>query len=367
MKHLTVMLKPASSLCNLRCKYCFYMDITSLRRISSFGIMTECTLYSVIDHIFMDLNDGDHLTLSFQGGEPMLAGLFFYQNLTRYIFKKNRNIRIDYTLQTNGILLNDDWCIFLAKYNFLIGISLDILPESHNSVRVDALGQGTYDQVLHSISLLDKYHIEYNVLCTLTRQTAMYPAKVWAQIKHLNLTYVQFTPCIGDFNSPGTSTFSLTPEYFFHFYSNLFDLWYQDFAIGHYRSIKLFDDLLQLIAKRLVTSCGIGGYCQPQIVIEADGSAYPCDFYCLDQYRIGNLTSNSLRTIYENSSIASCKVRDPLPELCSSCQYRQFCGGGCKRMQNEIACKPGDSFCGYQAFLDHALRPLIKIAAGIPD
>lgn len=366
MKHLTIMLKPASSLCNLRCKYCFYADITSLREVSSFGVMKESAMTAVMDHIFIDLDDGDYLTLSFQGGEPMLAGLPFYRNLVQYIAGKKRNIHINYTLQTNGILLDDDWCKFLAKYGFLIGISLDILPESHDAVRVDTAGQGTYEQVLRSISLLKKYHIEHNVLCTLTRQTARHPAKVWAQIKKLDLSYIQFTPCLGDLNSPGSSAYALTPERFFHFYSDLFDLWYRDFATGNYRSIKLFDDLIQLLAKGLVTSCGISGYCQPQIVVEADGSAYPCDFYCLDQFRLGSLVSDSLRTIYEKSAVSPCKVRDLLPELCSACQYRKFCGGGCKRMQRETACMPGDTFCGYQAFLDHALRPLMQIAAGIP-
>ena len=326
MKHLTIMLKPASSLCNLRCKYCFYADITSLREVSSFGVMKESAMTAVMDHIFIDLDDGDYLTLSFQGGEPMLAGLPFYRNLVQYIAGKKRNIHINYTLQTNGILLDDDWCKFLAKYGFLIGISLDILPESHDAVRVDTAGQGTYEQVLRSISLLKKHHIEHNVLCTLTRQTARHPAKVWAQIKKLDLSYIQFTPCLGDLNSPGSSAYALTPERFFHFYSDLFDLWYRDFATGNYRSIKLFDDLLQLLAKGLVTSCGISGYCQPQIVVEADGSAYPCDFYCLDQFRLGSLVSDSLRTIYEKSAVSPCKVRDLLPELCSACQYRKFCG-----------------------------------------
>lgn len=118
MKHLTIMLKPASSLCNLRCKYCFYADITSLREVSSFGVMKESAITAVMDHIFIDLDDGDYLTLSFQGGEPMLAELPFYRNLVQYIAGKKRNIHINYTLQTNGILLDDDWCKFLAKYGF---------------------------------------------------------------------------------------------------------------------------------------------------------------------------------------------------------------------------------------------------------
>ena len=365
MKHLTIMLKPASSLCNLRCKYCFYADITSLRDVSSFGIMEDRTMRAVIDHIFMDLDDGDHLTLSFQGGEPMLVGLSFYRKLENYIAEKGRKIHVNYTIQTNGILLDDDWCSFFCKYDFLVGISFDILPESHDAARIDTAGHGTYEKVLHAVSLLKKYQIEHNILCTLTRQTAGHPSRVWTQIRRLDLDHVQFTPCLGDLNSPGTSVYALTPDRFFHFYSDLFDLWYRDLTAGNYRSIKLFDDLLQLLAKGLVTSCGIGGYCQPQIVVVADGSAYPCDFYCLDEFRLGSLTSDSLRTIYENSAASPCKSRDPLPELCSTCQYRKFCGGGCKRMQRETTCMPGDTICSYQAFLDHALCPLMQIAAGI--
>ena len=118
MKHLTIMLKPASSLCNLRCKYCFYADITSLREVSSFGVMKESAMTAVMDHIFIDLDDGDYLTLSFQGGEPMLAGLPFYRNLVQYIAGKKRNIHINYTLQTNGILLDDDCASFLPNTGF---------------------------------------------------------------------------------------------------------------------------------------------------------------------------------------------------------------------------------------------------------
>ena len=105
MKHLTIMLKPASSFCNLRCKYCFYADITSLREVSSFGVMKESAMTAVMDHIFIDLDDGDYLTLSFQGGEPMLAGLPFYRNLVQYIAGKKRNIHINYTLQTGASFL----------------------------------------------------------------------------------------------------------------------------------------------------------------------------------------------------------------------------------------------------------------------
>ena len=118
MKHLTIMLKPASSLCNLRCKYCFYADITSLREVSSFGVMKESAMTAVMDHIFIDLDDGDYLTLSFQGGEPMLAGLPFYRNLVQYIAGKKRNIHINYTFRPTEFFWMMTGASFLPNTGF---------------------------------------------------------------------------------------------------------------------------------------------------------------------------------------------------------------------------------------------------------
>lgn len=196
MKHLTIMLKPASSLCNLCCRYCFYTDIASLRNTGSYGVMSEETMQSVMDHIFMDLTSGDYLTLSFQGGEPMLAGLTFYRCLTNYVSGKNPGVFVNYTIQTNGVLLDDCWCRFLHEHHFLVGISFDILRESHEDTRIDQAGKGTYEQALQAISLLKKYSIEFNILCTLTRQTAEHPERVWEQIKKHQFFYVQFIPCL---------------------------------------------------------------------------------------------------------------------------------------------------------------------------
>lgn len=147
MKQLTVMLKPVSSLCNLRCSYCFYDDISSLREAFSFGIMTESVARSVLDHILTELEAKDRLTLSFQGGEPTLVGLDFYRNLTEYIKQKKTEVQIFYTIQTNGLLLNEEWCEFLAENHVLIGISCDIHPSAHDHARTDEKKNGTYHDV----------------------------------------------------------------------------------------------------------------------------------------------------------------------------------------------------------------------------
>ena len=125
MKQLSVMLKPASSLCNMRCKYCFYADVSSLRDVSSYGLMKESD--AIIANIFRDLERGDILTLAFQGGEPTLAGLPFFQHFVQQVSRyESLGVRVSYALQTNGLLLDDAWCAFLKKHGFLVGLSIGI-------------------------------------------------------------------------------------------------------------------------------------------------------------------------------------------------------------------------------------------------
>lgn len=280
-------------------------------------------------------------------------GLDYFYRFVGYVSEWNPNIHVAYALQTNATLLDDEWCEFLAKYQFLVGVSFDLLPDRHNVARVDHNGKGTYKQVRHSISLLEKYGVEYNVLCTLTNQIARFPKQVWNQIVKLDLQYVQFTPCLDELEKPGESIYALTQERFASFYTGLFPLWYADYCKGKYRSVKLFDDIVNLMAFGIPTSCGLNGYCQPQLVVEADGSVYPCDFYCLDEYCMGNITEMTISQLRESSQQGTFLDRQHnMPKLCSDCVYRRFCSGNCKRMQREICCSGEDNFCGYKTFLD---------------
>lgn len=180
MKNYSIMLKPASSLCDLRCRYCFYADVAARRSVRSFGMMQDSVLRRIMENIARSVVPGDHITLMFQGGEPMLAGLDFFR-----------------TLQTNAMHLDEAWCLFLKKHEFLVGISHDLLAAQHNAARVDASGAPTMQRVERSISLLRKHDIAFNVLCTLTNPLARHPQQVWKRIVQLNLPYVQFTPCLG--------------------------------------------------------------------------------------------------------------------------------------------------------------------------
>lgn len=363
MKQINLMLKPASSACNLRCRYCFYADLAGKRDTFCFGSMSDNTVDRMLKNIRRDLNAGDAVSFAFQGGEPTLAGLDWYERFVSKAEEILQGMQIHYSLQTNGTLLNEKWAEFLATHHFLVGLSIDGMAKCHNACRPDASGKGTYHLVMDAMHLLERNQVEFNVLCTLTAEIARHPNQIWNWLCQNEIRYVQFTPCLNELDSPGKSPYALHPEKFASFYIRLFELWSQDYVRGKYRSIKLFDDVVNLLAYGMPTACGIHGRCQPQLVVEADGSVYPCDFYCVDSCRLGNLREST--PVELTGSETACafrnRPRDGM-ELCEACRYRNFCGGGCRRMQREVYCIPGGCSCGYRTFLDAAMPVLQRIA-----
>lgn len=319
------------------------------------------TTGEILKNIHVDLNQGDQVHFAFQGGEPTLAGLEYFQHFINLAEKWSKRIKISYSLQTNGIHLDDEWCSFLAQNHFLVGVSLDLLPFCHDEARVDAQNQGTYQRVLHAIQLLEQHHVEYNVLCTLTEQIAQYPQKVWKTIIKNDFQWVQFTPCLNELSGQGGNPYALKPQSFASFYIQLFSCWLSDFQKNAYRSVKLFDDIVNYLAYGVPTSCGIDGKCQPQLIVEADGSVYPCDFYCLDEYLLGNFTNRTFKELFLSSAQSEMRKRK-MGVLCESCPYVQICGGGCKRMRDTMYYKEGETFCGMRAFLKYSMDDLDKIA-----
>lgn len=363
MKQISVMIKPASSLCNMRCRYCFYADVSSLRSVDSFGIMERDTADRILEHIFADLEKGDRLTLAFQGGEPTLAGLDYFRHVSEAAAPhQSRGVQVQYALQTNGLLLDEEWCRFLHEQNYLVGLSLDGPALYHDANRLDAQQKGTFRRVMAAKHRLDMQHVEYNALMVLTNQMARHPQQIWRFIEEQDLRYVQFTPCMGPLEGADGS-YILTPRRYAGFYNTIFDLWCQCYYQGRYRSIKLFDDLVSLLAFGECNACGLLGRCQPQIIVEADGSVYPCDFYVLDSFRTGNLREDSLRNVYESPIVSDFlrRPKEPL-SLCEDCPYRKICGGGCQRMRREVFYAPGDRECGHRLFLDSCIGRLQRLA-----
>lgn len=361
MKNISIMIKPASSLCNMRCQYCFYADVTKQRQVRSYGIMSRETAEKILANIYVDLRPGDQVGFAFQGGEPTLAGLDFYRDFVKLTDGWGRQIKVTYALQTNGLALDEQWCRFLAAHHFLVGISLDLLPACHDEARKDERGQGTYQRVMDAVRLMERHRVEYNVLCTLTQKISQYPQKVWKTITKYDFKWVQFTPCLDELSGEESSPYALTPQDFASFYIQLYSCWLDDFCKGAYRSIKLIDDIVNYLAYQIPTSCGINGKCQPQLIVEADGSVFPCDFYCMDEYLLGNFREQTLEELFSLSVKSQMRVREGSP-VCEKCPYEKICGGGCKRMRKEVYCGAGDGSCGMRSFLDYSLNRLQEIA-----
>lgn len=316
----------------------------------------------MVEKLGTELQDEDRITFGFQGGEPTLAGLSYYQEFVKAVEDWGKKVHVTYALQTNGLLLDEKWCRFLKEKHFLVGISYDMLPKLQDGIRVDCYGKGTGKQVLEAIKLLEKHQVDYNVLCTLTRQAARHPDKIWREIERLDLKYIQFTPCLDDLEENGANAYALTPERFAAFYTELYDKWEASYRKGIYRSVKLIDDMVNLLAYGVPTGCGINGRCQPQLIVEADGSVYPCDFYCLDEYAIGNIVEISLQELFQRSIASEAKKRKGLPERCGSCPYLKVCGGNCPRMQKAICFSDEGKYCGYRTFWENCGERLARLA-----
>lgn len=362
MKQVSVLIKPASSLCNLRCKYCFYADVSSLREVRSFGHMTEDTADKMISSIFKDLEDGDNLTLAFQGGEPTLAGLKYFESIIELVTAQQKQVQVHYSLQTNGMVVNERWCTFLKAHDFLVGLSIDGNPIYHDMNRVDAKGRGTFQRVMQTKELFDQYGVEYNVLCVLTNPLAKEAKKVFHFLKDNHIRFVQFIPCLDELNAENRSKYALTPQRFASFYHQLLKLWLAELESGNYISVKLFDDICNLFVHHQVNACGLVGNCQVQYVIEADGSVYPCDFYVLDEYRLGYIQEQGLKELFEQNvaKVFLAEKREVHP-YCGNCQFWNMCHGGCKRMKDATYVTKQEDYCGYQAVLKTVVPEIEKI------
>ena len=332
------------------------------RQEFSLGVMTRETAAKLIKNVFSDLIMGDYITFGFQGGEPGLAGLDFFSFFVEEAKKAAApKVRINYAFQTNGLMMNEDWCTFFKENNFLVGLSLDGDAALHNKNRTDNNGKGTFSRVMGAKKLLDRHGVEHNILCVLTSDGARRAKRIWDFIVRENIRYVQFIPCLEPLGEDGDSSkslYALTSEKFYRFYKDLFPHWKREAQKGNLIVIRLFEDLAALMLFGRPITCGVSGRCSPQIVVEADGSVHPCDFYVLDEYRVGNLSEQSLQEVFE-AVVKSGFIQEgaQMPEWCKACVHNSWCRGGCKRMARAVY---GEN-CGMRVFLDECLNELLLI------
>lgn len=231
----------------------------------------------------------------------------------------------------------------------------------HDSGRVDWQQRAIFQRVKETKEQFDKYGIAYNILTVLTNQIASKPDEIMAFLKSENIQYIQFIPCLDALSEKSQHQYGLTPELFAYFYKRIFHLWIKELKSQNYISIKLFDDLFHLLVHQQVSACGINGKCQTQYVIEGDGSVYPCDFYVLDEYRLGTIKENTLKELfYQPINFNFICERKKVKNQCKNCSYQNVCGGGCKRMSEAIYVNQNDTYCGFQDVLH-------QYAEGIQD
>ncbi len=365
MPPISLLIKPASGLCNLRCKYCFYADEMNKRQQASYGIMSRETLRAVLEKTLHHA-DGQ-VTLAFQGGEPTMAGLDFFRDVVAYAAEYNtKKLPIHFAIQTNGILLDEAWAKFLGENHFLVGLSLDGTETIHDKNRVDPAGQGTFHKVMDRARLLRRYGVEFNILTVVTRQTAGSIGKIYRFFRDRDLPWQQYIPCLdplGDLR--GEQDYSLTPEKYEHFLKVLFDNWYRDVSAGKFVFNRYFENLLGILLGTPPESCGMLGHCSIQHVVEADGSVYPCDFYVLDSYRLGNLVTDSFEQIDRTrQALGFLEKSAAVHEKCRSCQWYPLCRGGCRRDREQPDGTIGlNYFCSsYAGFFQYAYPRLRQLA-----
>ena len=361
MKRISFLVKPASALCNMRCRYCFYADVSEHRAVRNHGVMDEGTMRALIDRALALADDAD-ITFAFQGGEPTCAGLGYFEAFCSYVEAHRTHQDVHYAIQTNGYLIDDAWAAFLAEHGFLAGVSLDGYRDLHDWLRPDALGSGTYRRVMDAIARLRAHGVAFNILTVLTAQLAKHPQKLYRFYQREDFDYIQLIPCLPGLDDT-EDEYSLTPELFASFYRAFFRLWVEEFQRGRYRSVTLFDNLIPLFAGVRPQQCGMLGACAPQFVVESSGDVYPRDFYVLDEYRLGNIATDSLEDLAAAPALAAFLSEPRRPcASCADCPFEGICHRNCKRLN--IAYYRED-WCGYRAFLEDAAPAMRTIARAL--
>lgn len=333
MDVVSLLIKPASGQCNSSCQYCFYDDLLKEKIKPVHSLMSTTTLEAVIKK-GMSLAKRC-LILSFQGGEPLLAGLDYFNNVIKLVNMQKSNLEVKYAIQTNGLLLDEKWCSFLKNNHFLVGLSLDGPQEVHNKNRQN------FNQVFSKIKLLKQYHIEFSILSVVTKNNYFDIKKTYTFFKENDLRFLQFIPCLPLYNEKLNDKFTLNNEEYFWFLDNLFTLWSKDIVSKEPISIRYFDNLVGLLLNIPTNLCDLNNGCGNTLVIEANGDVYPCDFYVEKKYLLGNINDSPLQEIYNNPLLAQFKKQAQAALECKTCLYYFLCYGGCQRYRNNsyVYCK----------------------------
>ncbi len=374
-----MMAKPIGPACNLRCEYCFYLEKEALLDRGDHRMSEEVLEAYVRKYIESQPGRGP-VAFHWQGGEPTLIGLDFYRMAVELQQRYANGRRFRNTIQTNGMLLDDEWGRFLAKGKWMVGLSLDGPKEIHDAHRLDARGAGSFDAVMHGLDVLGRHRVEYNVLASVTPSSTARPLEVYNFLKQAGVKFVQFMPiverlpddaakelglqlAVGVRSGEAVQTVRMTPwsvepEAYGEFLCQIFDEWVRS-DVGSF-TVMNFEWALANYMGRPAGVCQWMPKCGRSPIIEYNGDVYACDHYMYPEYRLGNVLTDDLQEMMQSDKhcrFGDAKL-DALPEYCRKCPVGPACWGECpkRRFCQTSDGQPGLNYlCGsYRRFFEHA-------------
>ena len=361
-----VMVKPVGPVCNLDCSYCYYLQKKDLFTESDRFRMADDLLETyIVQHI--EASPSEQVFFSWHGGEPTLLGLDYFQKIVDLQNKHRPSGRTLHNgIQTNGTLLDEDWCRFLAKNRFQVGLSLDGPKELHDSYRLTKGQKATHKQVMQAFKLLQKYRVNFDVLCVVHNLNARQPGTVYRFFKDIGVTSLQFLPLIVRQGETGTSPETVPAAAYGRFLSSIFDEWVRH-DIGRV-FVQNFDEALRPYTGTEHALCVSRETCGDVVVVEHNGDFYSCDHFVDDGHRIGNIFETSLAEMLASPAQRHFgnQKRDALPRYCRDCEVLSSCNGGCPkdRFTRTPDGEAGLSYLcpGLKLFYSHARPTLQKLA-----
>lgn len=377
-----ILTKPTGPICNLDCKYCFYLEKEVLYPDVHKWAMRPDVLESYIQQ-YIEQQNTDTIHFAWQGGEPTLLGVDYFRRVVELQARYANGKRIENAFQTNGVLLNDEWGAFFAEHAFLIGISIDGPRELHDTYRVDKGGQPTFDRVMRGIGVLKNHGVTFNTLTTVHRANSMYPLDVYRFLKESGSGFMQFIPIVERVSTQVThdglvlvspsfsetasvSEWSVDPRQFGRFLCAIFDEWVRKDVGRTY--VQLFDVSLEMWLGMQASLCVFRPTCGSALAMEHNGDVYSCDHFVYPENRLGNIMDSPLQDLASSPQqvLFGSAKRDTLPQFCRHCEVRFACNGECPkhRFAKTPDGEPGLNYlcAGYKNFFTH-IDPYMRFMA----
>ena len=366
-----VMAKPVGAACNLQCSYCYYLEKSRLYDASSQLMNDEMLELFIREYIHSQTTL--EVLFTWHGGEPLLRPISFYERALELQRQYANGRRIANCIQTNATLIDDEWCEFFRKNNFLVGVSIDGPQMMHDSLRTSRRGESSYRDVMRGLRLLNRHRVEWNAMATVNAANVEHPLEFYRYFRdELDCQFLQFTPVVERrYMSGGESRlmhaaepsgelvpYSVTAEQWGRFLCAIFDEWVRH-DVGR-MFVQLFDSTLANWVGEAVGVCTMSKYCGHAAVIEHNGDVYSCDHFVFPEYKLGNLNEKSLSEMMygrQQSEFGEAK-HNTLPRQCRECKYEFACHGECPRNRFLTTAdgEPGLNYLctGYHAFFSHA-------------